>query len=40
MMAIPVFAGDGDTTTIIGGHFTFDDQPHPFLKDSAAHHSY
>jgi hypothetical protein len=29
----PVFSGDGDTTTIIGGHFTFDDQPHPFLKD-------
>jgi AraC-like DNA-binding protein len=30
---IPVFASDGDATTIIGGHFTFDDQPHPFLKD-------
>ncbi|GAA4312613.1 AraC family transcriptional regulator [Mucilaginibacter gynuensis] len=30
---IPVFSDKGDTTTLIGGHFTFDDQPHPFLKD-------
>jgi hypothetical protein len=31
---IRVFAGDGEQTTITGGHFQFDDQPiHPFLKD-------
>jgi AraC-like DNA-binding protein len=31
---IPVFNGDGEATTLVGGHFEFDYQPlHPFLKD-------
>lgn len=32
---VPVFSGNGQQTTIIGGHFLFDDkqQLHPFLKD-------
>lgn len=31
---IPIFCGEGEQTTIIGGHFQFDNQQiHPFLKD-------
>jgi AraC-like DNA-binding protein len=32
-----IFRSDGEQTTIIGGHFQFDEQPiHPFLKDLPA----